>query len=82
MADELVEVRTFNGDMLAELARGRLESLGIHALVWKDDVGGMEPQLQLARPVRLLVRPQDAEAAREILGEELGEEDEEDEEKG
>ena len=54
--------------MDAEMARSVLECEGVPAKVLSDDAGGMEPQLQFVRGVRLMIRASDLEKAREILG--------------
>jgi len=53
----------------AEMAKGRLESAGIPAIVLRDDAGGMEPQLQFASGVYLAVRASDRADAEAILAE-------------
>jgi hypothetical protein len=50
----------------AELAVGLLRSYGLTAAVSTDDAGGQEPQWDL-QGVRVLVAPDDEEAARELL---------------
>ena len=67
MSEKLVAVATYNNATEAELARGRLEAAGIACLIRADDAGGMYPQLQFGRGVRVMVNPADAEAARDIL---------------
>ena len=67
MSDDLVMVRRFDNEVEAEIARGELEASGIPAVVMKDDAGGMYPFLQGASGVRLMVTPDDAERAAEIL---------------
>ncbi|MBB5773993.1 putative signal transducing protein [Nonomuraea jabiensis] len=52
----------------AELIAGLLRANGLTALVSPDDVGGLEPQLQL-QGVRVLVARSQEAAARELLGE-------------
>ena len=66
-ANTLVTVASFNSDHEAEVARGILEYSGIQAYVFKDDCGGMLPQLQSIRGVHLKVNAQDREKALEIL---------------
>lgn len=51
----------------AELAYGYLLDAGIEAGLFIDDAGGMEVGLAFANPARLLVHPDRAEEAREIL---------------
>jgi hypothetical protein len=50
----------------AELMVGFLRNHGLRAAVAADDAGGQEPQLQL-QGVRVLVAPDDAAAARDLL---------------
>ena len=64
---QLVCVGTYPAEALAELARMRLEEIGIEAFVAADDCGGMLPFFQAATGVRLNVRGSDAEAALRVL---------------
>lgn len=50
----------------AELIVGMLRSNGVPAVLSADDVGGLEPQLQL-QGVRVLVPPADESLARRLL---------------
>jgi hypothetical protein len=63
----LKTVRTFPNDIEADVARQHLESAGITAFVRKDDYGGFQPALQMARGVILQVLEEDIEAAEEVL---------------
>ena len=65
-ASELVEVASFLNRMEAELAQGALDAAEIESVVSADDAGGLRPHLWLSG-VRLLVRAEDAERARELL---------------
>ncbi len=65
--ERIVTLRRYPDEMLAEMARTALESHGITAMVSRDDCGGMEPQLNMVRGVRLIVNQGNAEAALEIL---------------
>ncbi len=65
----VVLLKRFPSEVEAEMARSVLECEGVPALVLSDDAGGMEPQLQWIRGVRLMVRESDVSRAREILGE-------------
>jgi len=51
----------------AEMARDQLDDEGIRALITADDAGGMHPQLQSARGVKLRVLEHQAEAAHAAL---------------
>lgn len=67
MSDEPVVIKIFSNEVEAEMAQQLLEDSGVRAFVFKDDAGGMEPQLQLTGGVRLVASRADAERAREIL---------------
>ena len=53
----------------AQLIVGMLESQGLAAAASSDDAGGLEPQLQLTQGVRVLVAPEDAARARQLIAE-------------
>ncbi|MGO9119223.1 MAG: putative signal transducing protein [Desulfomonilaceae bacterium] len=67
--DEAVVLRTFANDFEANIAASSLSAQGIETDIQKDDVGGAYPALQMSTGVRLLVKPEDREAAEKILGE-------------
>ena len=68
MVDEqLVAVGTYSNKIDADLAQGALEAADIEAIVSADDAGGTRPELWVGGGVRVLVRPEDAERAKEIL---------------
>jgi hypothetical protein len=46
MSDEVVVLKTFNNEIEAGMAQQVLQEAGMTAFVFKDDAGGMEPQLQ------------------------------------
>ena len=62
----LVAVRTFLNNIEAEIALSALEAAGIHAIVRRDDCGGVRPSLWLSG-IDLLVRSEDAADAAAIL---------------
>lgn len=64
---DLTAIRTFTNAFDAELARSVLEAAGIDAIVRSDDAGGLHPGMWTATGVRLLVRPDDAARAEEVL---------------
>ena len=66
---ELVAVGTYPSKIEAEIVRGALEAADIDAMVSADDAGGLRPSLWMGEGVRVLVRAEDAERAREILNE-------------
>lgn len=63
----IVVLRTFASEHEAHLAATILEANGIPAQVFADTAGGAYPSIALVFPVRLLVREEDADTAREIL---------------
>ena len=67
--EEAVVLRTFANDFEANFAASSLSAQGIETHIRKDDVGGAYPALQMSRGVRLLVKPEDREAAEKILDE-------------
>jgi hypothetical protein len=68
MERKLIVLHTYQSEVEAQLARGRLESSGIDAMVSSDDCAGMQPQFQIVYGVKLLVFEEDAKQARRILG--------------
>lgn len=60
-------VRRFMNEAEADLAKAILAANGIEAAVLRDDAGGMIPAMSLMSEIRLVVAPEDAEAAREVL---------------
>ncbi|MHB9111854.1 MAG: putative signal transducing protein [Thermoleophilia bacterium] len=69
MSDEIVLLKRYPSEMDAIFARSVLESESIQSVIFKDDAGGMEPQFQLTQGVRLMIRAEDLERARELIGE-------------
>ncbi len=60
-------VRRFMNEAEADLAKAILAANGIEAAVLRDDAGGMIPAMSLMSEIRLVVAPEDADAAREVL---------------
>ncbi len=60
-------IATYLDDMLAEVARTRLEAHGIPAFVSRDDCGGMQPFMANMGGFRLLIDALYEAEAREIL---------------
>ena len=63
-------IASYLDDMLAEVARTRLEAHGIPAFVARDDCGGMRPHLANLGGARLLIDSSHEAEAREILASE------------
>jgi len=64
---ELVTVRTFSTEAEADIAKTALDASGIESILQSDNEGGQAPALVISRGMRLLVRPDDAQVADEIL---------------
>ena len=62
-----VKIYTFTDRYEADLAQGLLEANDIEAVTYADDCGSVDPALTYARGVRLMVREEDIEKAKEIL---------------
>lgn len=58
---------TYTSETDARIDLARLEAAGLVVRLATDNCGGMRPHFDLDRGVRLLVAPQDLEAAREVL---------------
>jgi len=67
MSDEVVVLKTFNNEMEAGMAQQVLQEAGMQAFVFKDDAGGMEPQLQQTNGVRLVINRIDARLAHKLM---------------
>ena len=65
--EKLVAVGTYSNKIDADLAQGALEAADIDAMITADDAGGQQPGLLMGKGVRVLVRPEDVERAKEIL---------------
>jgi hypothetical protein len=64
----LVVVRSYGSRVEADLAKGELEDAGIPATIKADTAGGMREHLACSGAgFQLLVREEDATAAREVL---------------
>ncbi len=66
MSDTIV-VATYVYRHEAEFARETLRSVGIESVLSGDDAGGAYGPLAFARGMRLLVRREEAERARQVL---------------
>lgn len=65
--DDITVIRTFSTEVEAQLAQAALAANGIPSIVLPDNAGGMLPMLQVLFPVRLAVRSEDADVARQVL---------------
>jgi len=69
---DLVVIRTFNNHFDADVAKSALDAAEIESFLSADDAGGMQPGLWASEGVSILVRPEDAKRAEEILGPDEG----------
>ncbi len=67
MSSDIAVIKVFSNEIDASMAKQVLEDSGIKAFIFKDDAGGMEPQLQLTSGVRLLISRADAVRAFQII---------------
>jgi hypothetical protein len=68
MPSNLVIAHIFNTGLEAEIAKSALKAAGIAAIIQADTAGGMRPQIAWAGSgFRILVREEDASAARNVL---------------
>lgn len=75
MNNDPVVVARFSYRHEAEFARAYLTAAGIDSAIASDDAGGVEVALSFINSVRLVVRADDAERAREVLAVDLRDED-------
>lgn len=62
-----VKIYTFTARYEADLAQGLLEANDIEAVTFSDDCGSVDPALTYVLGVRLMVKKEDVESAKEIL---------------
>ena len=67
MSEEVVVLKTFNNEIEAGMAQQVLQEAGMTAFVFKDDAGGIEPQLQQSNGVRLVINRADSQRAHKTL---------------
>lgn len=67
MAEDIVVLRQYGNEVEARFAATVLEANGIPARVMADTAGGAFPSMAVLFPIRLLVRADDADLARELL---------------
>jgi hypothetical protein len=67
MGESMVIIREFASELEATVAHSVLEANNIPSVVIRDNAGGMLPVMHYVYPVRLAVKPGDAELAIELL---------------
>jgi len=65
-----VELKTVYSEMEAQVLATLLNDKNIDSIIDKDDAGGMHPQLQSARGVKILVEDFDLEKAKKLINKE------------
>jgi hypothetical protein len=63
----LVTIRVFTSESEAGVARGALQAFGIACIMGGADAVGEYPSLRMSQGIPLLVRPEDAARAEEVL---------------
>lgn len=69
MPDDIVEVARYFTIMEGQVACARLQADGIKAYLKTDNAGGIHPELNFTRGVRLMVLSHDEVRARELVEE-------------
>ncbi len=70
MSSEMVTIKTYSNRLEAELAKSKLASFGIDAMVSADDAGGIYPTPFAYRAgVERIVREEDTQRAVDLLKE-------------
>ena len=67
MPDDIVEVARFFNIMEGEVACARLRAADIKAYLKTDNAGGIHPELNFTRGVRLMVLAADETRARQLI---------------
>lgn len=67
MKNDLIILENYFNETDVELAFSFLKSSGIEVFISRDDIGGLSPPLTFARGIKLLVRKEDEEEARQLL---------------
>lgn len=73
MTDEIVEVAKYFNRVEAEVACAILRSGDLAAYLKTDDAGGLHPELDFTRGIRLMVLAGDEKSARDLLTAHAGE---------
>ncbi len=67
MSEEIVEIARFFNIIEGEVACARLRALDIKAYLKTDNAGGIHPELNFTRGVRLMVLAGDERRARDAI---------------
>jgi len=67
MADDIVEIARFFNVMEGEVACAQLRAQEIKVYLKTDNAGGIHPELNFTRGIRVMVLAEDEARAREVL---------------
>lgn len=67
MAEDIVEIARYFNIMEGEVACAQLRAEDIKAYLKTDNAGGIHPELDFTRGIRVMVLAEDEERARELL---------------
>ena len=67
MREGMTRLETFTKEIDAEIAKGRLETLGVTVVLESDNCGDMHPHFDMQAGVKLYVPDEELEKARDIL---------------
>lgn len=67
MPDDIVEIARFFDIVEGEVACARLRAEGVRAYLKTDNAGGIHPELNFTRGLRLMVLSRDEERARRLI---------------
>lgn len=67
MGENMIIIREFASEMEAIVAQNVLEANNIPSFIIRDNAGGMLPVMQMIYPVKIAVRPGDADLSIELL---------------
>ncbi len=67
MREGMTRLETFTKEIDAEIAKGRLETLGVTVVLESDNCGDMHPHFDMQAGVKLYVPDEELEKAKDIL---------------
>jgi hypothetical protein len=67
MPSDIVVIATYPSEAEASIAQASLDSAGIDSLMLRDDAAGIIPSMSFLKGVRVAVRREDADEARQQL---------------
>ena len=67
MSEDIVEIARYFNVMEGEVACAALRAEGVKAYLQTDNAGGIHPELNFTRGVRLMVLSEDQDRARQLI---------------